>query len=142
MRETFENIGTALSEGFTKGSGLIDTSDWETQLSDSIGGVMDRVQKVSDQARADVEPKKPSGAPLNLDDAEEDKPQKTVKNAVSAIQRIGGGGAAYSNGDPMLREQQRQTRELTTQTGLLRDVKRAIENKPTASTTKLSTVFA
>jgi len=29
MRETFDNIGTALSEGFTKGSGLIDTSDWE-----------------------------------------------------------------------------------------------------------------
>ena len=142
MRETFENIGTALSDGFTKGSGLIDTSDWETQLSDSIGGVMDRVQKVSEQARADVEPKKPTGAQLNLDDAEEDKPQKTVKNAVSAIQRIGGGGAAYSNGDPMLREQQRQTRELTTQTGLLRDVKRAIENKPTASTTTLSPVFA
>ena len=142
MRETFENIGTALSEGFTKGSGLIDTSDWETQLSDSIGGVMDRVQKVSDQARADVEPKKPTGAQLNLDDAEEEKPQKTVKNAVSAIQRICGGGAAYSNGDPMLREQQRQTRELTTQTGLLRDVKRAIENKPTASTTTLNAAFA
>jgi hypothetical protein len=87
-----------------------------------------------------VEPKKPTGAQLNLDDAEEEKPQKTVKNAVSAIQRIGGGGAAYSNGDPMLREQQRQTRELTTQTGLLRDVKRAIENKPTASTTTLSPV--
>ena len=142
MRETFENIGTALSDGFTKGSSLIDTSDWETQLSDSIGGVMDRVQKVSEQARADVEPKKPTGAQLTLDDAEEDKPQKTVKNAVSAIQRIGGGGAAYSNGDPMLREQQRQTRELTTQTGLLRDVKRAIENKPTASTTTLSAAFA
>ena len=29
MCETFENIGTALSDGFTKGSGLIDTSDWE-----------------------------------------------------------------------------------------------------------------
>ena len=29
MHETFENIGTALSEGFTKGSSLIDTSDWE-----------------------------------------------------------------------------------------------------------------
>ena len=141
MRETFENIGTALSDGFTKGSSLIDTSDWESQLDASIGGVMDRVQKVSEQARADVEPKKPTGPQLNLDDGE-DKPQKTVKNAVSAIQRIGGGGAAYSNGDPMLREQQRQTRELTTQTGLLRDVKRAIENKPTASTTSLSPVFA
>ena len=141
MRETFENIGTALSEGFTKGSGLIDTSDWESQLDASIGGVMDRVQKVSEQARADVEQKKPNGPQLNLDDGE-DKPQKTVKNAVSAIQRIGGGGAAYSNGDPVLREQQRQTRELTTQTGLLRDVKRAIENKPTASTTTLNAAFA
>ena len=29
MRETFENIGNALSEGFTKGNSLIDTSDWE-----------------------------------------------------------------------------------------------------------------
>ena len=103
---------------------------------------MDRVQKVSEQAHADVEPKKPNGPQLNLDDEETDKPQKTVKSAVSAIQRIGGGGAAYSNGDPMLREQQRQTRELTTQTGLLRDVKRAIENKPSASTTTLSATFA
>ena len=42
----------------------------------------------------------------------------------------------------MLREQQRQTRELTTQTSLLRDVKQAIENKPTASTTTLSAAFA
>ena len=144
MRETFDNIGTAFSEGFTKGSGLIDTSDWETQLSDSIGGVMDRVQKVSEQARADVEPKKAIGPLLNLDDEEgtKDKPEKASKAAVSAIQRIGGGGAAYGGGDPMLREQQRQTRELTTQTGLLRDVKRAIENKPTASTTTLNAAFA
>ena len=141
MRETFNNIGTALSDGFTKGSGLIDTTEWQAQLDASVGGVMDRVQKVSEQAREDVEPKQPTGPQLNLDDEETDKPQKTVKSAVSAIQRIGGGGAAYSNGDPMLREQQRQTRELTTQTGLLRDVKRAIENKPTASTTTLSPVF-
>lgn len=141
MRETFANITGALSEGFTKGSSLIDTSDWESHLDDTIGGVMERVQKVSEKARADVEPKKPTGPQLDLDDDTE-KPQKTVKNAVSAIQRIGGGGAAYSNGDPMLREQQRQTRELTTQTGLLRDVKRAIENKPTASNTALNPVFA
>ena len=67
---------------------------------------MDRVQKVSEKAREDVEPKKQAGPQINLD--EEEKPQKTVKNAVSAIQRIGGGGGAYSNGDPMLREQQRQ----------------------------------
>jgi hypothetical protein len=31
----------------------------------------------------------------------------------------------------MLREQQRQTRELTTQTGLLRDVKRLLDRTPT-----------
>lgn len=141
MRETFENIGNALSEGFTKGSGLIDTSDWESHLDDTIGGVMNRVQQVSEKARQDVKAKPPAGPQINLDDGE-DKPQKTMKNAVSAIQRIGGGGAAYSNGDPMLREQQRQTRELTTQTGLLRDLKRAIENKPTASANTLSPVFA
>ena len=51
---------------------------------------MDRVQKVSEKAREDVEPKKAAGPQINLD--EEEKPQKTVKNAVSAIQRIGGGG--------------------------------------------------
>ena len=33
-------------------------------------------------------------------------------------------------------------RELATQTGLLRDVKRVIENKPTASNSTLNTVFA
>ena len=32
MRETFENIGNALSEGFTKGSSLIDTSACEQRL--------------------------------------------------------------------------------------------------------------
>ena len=100
---------------------------------------MDRVQKVSDQARADVEPKKATGLQLNLDDGE-GKPEKTVKNAVSAIQRIGGGGAAYSNGDPMLREQQRQTRELGTQTGLLRDVKRLLD-RPPAKTPTLTPAF-
>ena len=141
MRETFANIGNALTDGFAKGSSLIDTRDWESHLDDTIGGVMNRVQKVSEKAREDVKPKQPTGPQLNLDDGE-DKPQKTAKNAISSIQRIGGGGAAYSNGDPMLKEQQRQTRELTTQTGLLRDVKRAIENKPTASTTTLSPVFA
>ena len=142
MREAFDEIGKALNAGFEKGSGLIDTGDWQQHLDDTIGGVMDRVQKVSEKAREDVEPKKPTGPQINLDDTEEEKPQKTVKNAVSAIQRIGGGGGAYSNGDPMLREQQRQTRELTTQTGLLRDVKRAIENKPTASATTLNAAFA
>ena len=50
-------------------------------------------------------------------------------------QRGGGGGAAYANGDPMLREQQRQTRELTTQTGLLRDVKRALDRPPSKAPT-------
>jgi len=59
------------------------------------------------------------------------------------LQRIGGGGnASYGTGDPILREQKRQTREFTTQTGLLRDVKRAIENKPTASTILSAPVFA
>ena len=38
MRETFENIGTVLSDGFTKGGSLIDTSDWKSHLDDAIGG--------------------------------------------------------------------------------------------------------
>ena len=42
---------------------------------------MDRVQKVSEQARADVEPTKPTGPQLNLDDGE-DKPQKTEERRV------------------------------------------------------------
>ena len=138
MRDAFDNIGTALSEGFDKGNSLIDTSDWEQHLGDAVGSVMDRVQSVSEQSRKAVEPAKPAGPMI---DPEEDA-SKGKKPAISAIQRIGGGGAAYGAGDPMLREQQRQTRELTTQTGLLRDVKRAIENKPTASNTTLSTVFA
>ncbi len=140
MRETFENIGNALSEGFTKGSGLIDTSDWELHLDDTIGGVMDRVQKVSAKAREDVEPKKPTGPVLNLDD-EDEKKETTTKPAVSAIQRIGGGGAAFGSGDPMLREQQRQTRELSTQTGLLRDVKRLLD-RPASKPPTLTPAFS
>jgi hypothetical protein len=139
MRETFENIANPLSEGFTKGSGLIDTSDCESHLDDTIGGVMDRVQKVSAKAREDVEPKKPTGPVLNFDD-EDEKNEKATRPAVSAIQRIGGGGAVYSNGDPMLREQQRQTRELTTQTGLLRDVKRLLD-RPAARPAALTPAF-
>ena len=94
MREAFDEIGKALNAGFEKGSGLIETGDWQQHLDEVIGGVMDRVQKVSEKAREDVEPKKPTGPQINLDDTEEEKPQKTVKNAVSAIQRIGGGGGA------------------------------------------------
>jgi hypothetical protein len=138
MRETFANIGKAFTDGFDKGNSLIDTSGLEQHLGDTVGSVMDRVQSVSEQSRKAVEPAKPTGP---LIDPEEDA-SKGKKPAISAIQRVGGGGAAYGAGDPMLREQQRQTRELTTQTGLLRDVKRAIENKPTASPTALSPVFA
>jgi hypothetical protein len=88
---------------------------------------MDRVQSVSEQSRKAVEPPKPTGPMI---DPEEDA-SKGKKPAISAIQRIGGGGAAYGAGDPMLREQQRQTRELSTQTGLLRDVKRLLDRPPT-----------
>jgi len=136
MRDAFSNIGTALSEGFDKGNSLIDTSGLEQHLDDAVGSVMQHAQTVSEESRKAVEPPKPTGPLLDPEDG------KPAKAAVSAIQRIGGGGAAYGNGDPMLREQQRQTRELTTQTGLLRDVKRAIENKPTASASTLSPVFA
>ncbi len=138
MRDAFSNIGTALSAGFDKGNSLIETSDWEQHLGDAVASVMSRVQIVSQQSLDATKPTKPSGPLL---DPEEDT-NKGKKSAISAIQRIGGGGAAYSNGDPMLREQQRQTRELTTQSGLLRDVKRAIENKPTAGNATLSPVFA
>ena len=138
MRETFANIGQAFTDGFDKGNSLIDTSGLEQHLSDAVGGVMDHVQSVSEQSRKSVEPAKPFGPMI---DPEEDA-TKGKKPAISAIQRIGGGGAAYGAGDPMLREQQRQTRELTTQTVLLRDVKRAVENnKPTASLTSAA-VFA
>ena len=46
----------------------------------------------------------------------------------------------YSTGDPMLREQQRQTRELSTQTGLLRDVKKLLD-KPSVATPTPMPVF-
>ena len=36
---------------------------------------MDRVQKVSEKAREDVEPKKPTGPAINLVDTEAEKPQ-------------------------------------------------------------------
>lgn len=136
MREAFDGIGKAFSAGFDKGDSLIDTGDWEQHLDDAIGDVFARVQSVSEQSRADAKPKPPT---VGGYDEELDAKKKP---SVSALQRIGGGGnASYSSGDPVLREQQRQTRELTTQTGLLRDVKRAIENKPTAGTAAPAPVF-
>ena len=135
MREAFDEIGKALSEGFEKGSGLIDTGDWQQHLDEVIGGVMQRVQTVSEQSREEIKPR-----PITTGYDEELDAKK--KPSVSALQRIGGGGnASYSTGDPILREQQRQTRELTTQTGLLRDVKRAVENKPTTGTAAPAPVF-
>src|SRR5207302_8290224 len=107
MSEAFSNIGKALSEGFDRGSSLIDTSGLQQHLDDSIGSVMERVQNVSQQSREAVETKKPQ--PGGYD---EELDRKT-KPAASALQRIGGGGYAQGSGDPVLREQQRQTRELS-----------------------------
>ena len=136
MSDAFANIGKAFSEGYDKGNSLIDTSDWQQHMESAIDGVMERVQSVSEQSRADTKPRKEN---VGAYDEELDAKKKPV---TSALQKIGGGGrAGYSTGDPMLREQQRQTRELSTQTGLLRDVKRAIENKPTASTAVPTPVF-
>jgi len=136
MREAFDEISKALSDGFEKGSALIDTGDWQQHLDEVIGGVMQRVQTVSEKARAETKPR-----PITTGAYDEELDAKK-KPSVSTLQRIGGGGnASYSTGDPILREQQRQTRELSTQTGLLRDVKRAIENKPTTGTAMPAPVF-
>ena len=136
MHEAFDEISKALSEGFEKGSSLIDTGDWQQHLDELIGGVMQHVQEVSEKSREETKPR-----PQNVGAYDEELDAKK-KPSVSALQRIGGGGnASYGTGDPILREQQRQTRELSTQTGLLRDVKRAIENKPTASTAVPAPVF-
>ncbi|MEQ1861997.1 MAG: hypothetical protein ABMA13_18925 [Chthoniobacteraceae bacterium] len=134
MQEAFSNIGNAMSEGFDKGSSLIDTSDWQEHLDDAIGGVMDHAQVVSQQSRDAVEPKQSNGPMIEPEEGGSKKP------AISAIQRIGGGGNAYGSGDPMLREQQRQTKELNTQTGLLRDVKRLLDRSPSPKAT-LTPVF-
>ena len=136
--EAIGKIGNSISDGFDEGNRVIDISGMQSHLDETVDAVMQHAQRVSDQSRVETETKKPPGVPLIIDDepTTEEKLMKESRPSVSAIQRIGGGGAAYSNGDPVLREQQRQTRELTTQTGLLRDVKRAVENnKPTASLT-------
>jgi hypothetical protein len=129
MQEAFANITKALGEGFDKGNTLIDTSEWQQHMEDAIGDVMHHVKDVSDKSRAEIKPREGTGAY----DAELDAKKKP---SVSTLQRIGGGGrASYSTGDPILREQQRQTRELTTQTGLLKDVKKLLDRpqmKPTA----------
>src|SRR5439155_7755887 len=84
MRETFENIGKALSEGFDKGNSLIDTSEWQKQMEDAIDSVMQRVQSVSEKSRADVQPRKE-----NVGAYDEDLDAKK-KPATSALQKIGG----------------------------------------------------
>jgi hypothetical protein len=133
MHDAFANIGSALGAGFDRGSSLIDTSGLEQHLSEAVGSVMEHAQVISQQSREAVAPPKVNGLLL---DPEEGK----QKFAISAIQRIGGGGAAYGAGDPMLREQQRQTRELSTQTGLLRDVKRLLD-RPSSNPVPLTPAF-
>jgi hypothetical protein len=120
VRDAFAGIGQAFSEGYDKGSGLIDTGDWQQHLDEAIGGVMNRVQKVSEKAREDVEPKKPTGAQIHLDD-EEEKKQKT-RHAVSAIQRIGGGGGVARH-DPDAADRRKQLR-------LLEQIRDAVKQKP------------
>jgi hypothetical protein len=80
--------------------------------------VMSRVQSVSEQSRADVEPKKAAG--LRLDD-EEEKKQKT-RSAVSAIQRIGGGGGVARH-DADAADRRKQLR-------LLEQIRDAVKQKP------------
>ena len=136
MHEAYDEISKAMKEGFEKGNSLIDTGDWQQHLDELIGGVMQHVQEVSEKSREETKPR-----PQNVGAYDEELDAKK-KPSVSALQRIGGGGnASYGTGDPILREQQRQTRELTAQTGLLRDVKRAIESKPTASAATPTPVF-
>jgi hypothetical protein len=118
VRDAFAGIGKAFSEGYDKGRSLIDTSDWQQHLDEAIGGVMARVQSVSEQARADVEPTKAAGP--RLDDGEE--PQKTAKHAVSAIQRIGGGGGVARQ-DPDAADRRKQLR-------LLEQIRDAVKQKP------------
>jgi len=123
-----------MSEGFEKGSSFIDTGEWQHHMDDAIDSVLQRVKSVSDKARAETKPlPQTSGYDEELD--------AKKKPSTSALQKIGGGGrASYSTGDPILREQQRQTRELSTQTGLLRDVKRLLD-KPTAPAQTPTPVF-
>jgi hypothetical protein len=120
VRDAFAGIGQAFSEGYDKGRSLIDTGDWQQHLESTIDGVMSRVQSVSEKARADVEPKKPTGAQVNLDD-EEEKKQKT-RSAVSAIQRIGGGGGVARH-DPDAADRRKQLR-------LLEQIRDAVKQKP------------
>jgi hypothetical protein len=127
MRDAVANIGKALGEGFDKGNTAIDTSEWQQHMEDAIDGVMARVQSVSDKSRAEAKPRQENTG------AYDEELDAKKKPSVSALQKIGGGGrASYSTGDPMLREQQRQTRELSTQTGLLRDVKKLLD-KPSVA---------
>ena len=130
VRDAFAGIGQAFSEGYDKGSSLIDTGDWQQHLDEAIGGVMSRVQSVSEQSRADVEPKKSTGAQVNLDD-EEEKKQKT-RSAVSAIQRIGGGGGVARQ-DADAADRRKQLR-------LLEQIRDAVKQKPQDRNT--SAVFA
>ncbi len=92
---------------------------------EDIGPVFGKMAKSLQGGSADETIKKLG---ISLDELKKKTPAeqfRTLGAAINAVQ------------DPLLREQQRQTRELTTQTGLLRDVKRLLDRpspKPTSPT--------
>jgi hypothetical protein len=116
VRDAFAGIGQAFSEGYDKGHSLIDTSDWQQHLDEAIGGVMQRVQSVSEQSRADTKPRKESAGAF-------DEGLDTKKKPVaSALQRIGGGGGVARH-DPDAADRRKQLR-------LLEQIRDAVKQKP------------
>ena len=116
VSDAFAGIGKAFSEGYDKGQSLIDTSDWQQHLDETIDGVMARVQSVSEQSRADTKPRKE-----NIGAFDEDLDAKK-KPSTSALQRIGGGGGVARH-DPDAADRRKQLR-------LLEQIRDAVKQKP------------
>lgn len=126
MMEELTNIAAAAKEGFGQGMSVIDTEGMNADLATMMAKVMEKVQTVSERSLAE--------APVKQVNAIGDELlNKSDKEKVSHLQRIGGGGLAGA-ADPARLEQKRTNSLLGDVRGLLRDIRGKITpNQPSSA---------
>ena len=122
MMEEMANVVNAAKEGFGQGMSVFDTGAMNAELEGMMAKVMDKVQTVSEKSLAEAPAKQ-------VNAIGEELLNKSDKEKVSHLQRIGGGGLAGA-ADPARIEQKRTNSLLGDVRGLLRDIRTKINSNP------------
>ena len=125
MLEEMTNVVNAAKEGFGQGMSVFDTGAMNAELEGMMAKVMDKVQTVSEKSLAEAPAKQ-------VNAIGEELLNKSDKEKVSHLQRIGGGGLAGA-ADPARLEQKRTNSLLGDVRGLLRDIRTKINSNPPSS---------